>query len=230
MAAITATLVTSGCGSDQAATPVPTAEQLASTLITADLYDGVWTVNVPPDAPDAAASGVVPDELQNMLPKLEMCDAASPESHTAADDLAWKAFRQLDLTVDDPIQAPDMTGHMIFVQEYLTSAEPAEIETTFNLLRDGMQACLGDIPASEEGPGTAQEMTIPNVGDDRFGVLLLIEEAGGGAQWRLHETLVRQGPDLMLLNVVEITAGEGIEPRYSTDDINTFITTAVDKL
>jgi hypothetical protein len=228
--AISAALVAAGCGSDQTATPVPTAEQLASTLITTDLYDGDWTINLPPDAPDIAATGVVPDELQDMLPKLEMCDAASPESHTAADELRWKAFRQLDLTVDDPIQAPDMTGHMIFVQEYLTSAEPAEIETTFGLLRDGMQACLGDIPAGEEGPGTAEQMAIPAVGDDRYGVLLLIEEAGGGAQWRLHNALVRQGPDLMLLNVVEITAGEGVEPRYSTDDINNFITAAVDQL
>lgn len=56
---------------------------------------------------------------------------------------------------------------MIFVQEFLRSGDPAEIEATFTALRDGMQACQGDIPAGEEGPGSTESMAIPAVGEDR---------------------------------------------------------------
>ena len=42
---------------------------------------------------------------------------------------------------------------MIFVQEFLLSGDPAEVESTFTALRDGLQACQGEIPAGEEGPG-----------------------------------------------------------------------------
>ena len=65
--------------------------------------------------------------------------------------------------------AGDREGHMIFVQEFLMSGDPAEAETTFNALRDGLRACQGKIPAGEEGPGKAEPMTIPDVGDDRYG-------------------------------------------------------------
>lgn len=230
VAALSVALVMGACGSDDTAATPPNAQELASSLITADDYEGEWKLNVPADAPEAA-SGVVPDELQTSLPGLELCDAASAESRAAVESLRWKAFRQLDLTSADPIEPPDdRSGHLIFVQEFLTSAEPAQIETTFKLLRDGMQACLGDLPAGEEGPGTAEAMAVPEVGDDRYGVLTLLEEAGGWAQWRLHHALVRRGPVLVLLGVVEIRAGEGVEPLYSIDDVATMVQTAVAKL
>lgn len=218
------------CGSDDTSTAPPTDDALAASLLTVDDIEGDWTINLPPDAPESAASGVVPEELRDQLNGLEMCEAASDTSRAAVEGLRWQAFRQLDLTVDDPIEPPDRSGHMIFVQEYLTSADSDEIAATFTALRDGMQACLGDLPAGEEGPGTAASMAVPEVGDDRYGVLMLVEEAGGWAQWRLHNTLVRRGPVLMLMLVVEITAGEGTEPDYSVDDVSQFITTAVDKL
>lgn len=74
---------------------VPTAEQLASALVTADDYDGKWAVNVPPD-PQMAIPGVVPDKKQQLLPKIEFCDKASEESRSATAALRWQAFRQLD--------------------------------------------------------------------------------------------------------------------------------------
>lgn len=210
---------------------VPTAEQLASVLVTADDLDGEWAVNVPPDE-EAAISGVVSESQQEMLPKLEFCARASEESRSAADALRWQAFRQLDQSEADPIDmaAGDRVGHLIFVQEYLMSGDPAEVQATFEALRDGMRACLGRIPAGEEGPGRAAPMTIPAVGDDRYGVLTTLEEAGGGAYWLLHNSVVRQGPVLMDLQVVDIVMGEGVEPAFTTEDIGAFLTTAVARL
>lgn len=224
-----ATSSSSGPASSHGA--VPTAEQLAAALMTADDYDGTWTVNVPPDA-KLPTSGVVPEDLQRMLPTIELCGRAGEESRSAADALRWQAFRQLDQSEQDPIDMAtgDRVGHMIFVQEFLRSGDPAEIETTFNALRDGLRACQGKIPAGQEGPGKTEPMTIPDVGDDRYGELTTLEEAGGGAYWLLHHSLVRQGPVLMQMQVVDIVMGEGVQPAFTTEGIDTFLTTAVEKL
>jgi hypothetical protein len=238
LAVVTAAVVISSCGNRDTDTTVPTAEQMASTLVMVDDFDGEWTVNEFPDGSPTAPSGVVSDDGHDMLVKLDMCDEASAESIAAADSLRWQAFRQLDLTVDDPIELrvddqiepPDRTGHMAFVQELLNSGAPDEIETTFDLIRDGMQACLGDFAADQEGPGSSETMAIPDVGDDRFGVLVTVGEAGASGEWRLYNALIRQGPVLMLMVVYDIRAGEAVEPQFSIDDIGELIQAAVDKL
>lgn len=240
-----AILLLGGCGgdgSDAAPSPssaapsssqaaVPTAEQLAAHLVTAGTYDGTWTVNVPQDA-QSAIDGVVPESQQEMLPSLQLCAKASEESRAAADALRWQAFRQLDQFETNPIDMAtgDRVGHMIFIQEFLLAGDPAEVETTFDALRDGVRACEGKIPAGEEGPGKAEPMTLPDVGEDRFGELTTVEEAGGGAYWLLHTSWVRQGPVLMNLQVVDIVMGEGVQPAFTTEDLDAFLTTAVDNL
>ena len=238
MAVVVAAVVINGCGDDDIDTTVRTAEQMASTLVTADDFDDDWTVNEPPDTSAAFLSGVVSDDERDRLMQLDLCDKASAESSAAAESLRWQAFRQLDLTVEDPIEltvadpaeSPDRTGQMVFVQEFLTSAEPAQIATTFELVRDGMQACLGDYPADQGGPGTVEMVTIPDVGDDRSGFVISVGEAGASADGRLYNVLVRRGPVLMLMVVADVTAGEGVEPQLSIDDIGELVQTAVDKL
>ena len=215
------------CGSDDVS--VPTATELAEHLVDVDTYEGEWSVNVPDDAPEGAESGVVTDEMQQLLPRMELCEAATDEQQTAVDDVQWTAFRQLDLEVDDPIRPPDdRGGHMIFVQEALMSGEPDDVEATFELLRGGMAACLGEIPADEEGTGFAEEMKLPDVGDDRYGVITTFEEAGGWAEWRLHNTLVRDGPVLVSMMVVDIRADA--EPYYTLDQIGEMVETAVERI
>ena len=195
-----------GCGSDGSAggaDTIPTAEQLGASLLTPSDLDGIWVVNSGPDDALIPSSGVLTDEARAMLPSVELCPAASVESRAAADGLTWMAFRQLDMTPDDPITPPDdRTGHMVFVQQFLLAGEPTAVQATFELLRDGMTACLGEVDTGEEGPGAATEMTTPDVGDDRYGVLTTVQEAGGG-EWLLHNTLVREGWVLMLVDVVD---------------------------
>ena len=211
-------LAVTGCGADDP----PTAEQLAERLITVDTFDGDWTDNAPPEAAD----GLVPEEFQEMLPRMDLCDAASDASRAAVLDQRWAAFRQLDLDVEDPIRPPDdRTGHLVFVQEFLTSGPASDLEATFGLLRDGMVACLGDIPAGEEGPGFAVEMIVPDIGDERYGVLTTIEEAGGWAEWRLHSVMVRDGDVLAVIVITDIRADS--EPYYSIDDVGEMVTTAL---
>jgi hypothetical protein len=226
--AVSVALSTGGCGGG-AGEPVVSPERLASSLVTADDLEGDWTVTAPPPGAGVPASGVVPPELRDAFPGIELCERASAASRAALDGLRWKAFREIKRTEQDTIDPPeDLTGRIVFVQEFLTSDTPGEVETTFGLLRDGMRACLGDIPAGEEGPGTAVAMPVPEVGDGRYGVLTTFEEAGGWAEWRVHNALVRRGGVLMLMGVVEIRAG--VEPRYTVGDVGGFVTTAVDRL
>jgi hypothetical protein len=221
--------VLAGCGDDQD-TP-PTAEQLAAQLVTVDSFEGDWTINPGPDDGTDLTSGVIPEDQRDMLPTVELCDAASPEAQDAVDSLTWMAFRQLDLEEEDPIDPPsDRTGHMVFVQQFLTSGDEDELAATFELLRSGSEACFGPIEAGEEGPGQAEAMPVPEVGDARFGVLTTIEEAGGGAEWRLHNAFVLDNDVMMSFLVVDIRAGDGVEPYYSTDDIDDMISIAADSM
>jgi hypothetical protein len=225
--ALAAAPFAASCGSDD--TVPPTADQLAARLVDADTFDGVWTVNRGPDDGTDLSSGVIPEDQRDMLPGIELCDAAGAEALAAAESLAWLAFRQIDLTVDDPIEPPaDRAGHMVFVQQFLTAGEPDELAATFDLLRTGSDACLGPIEASDEGPGDAATMPVPEVGDARFGVLTTIAEAGGWAEWRLYDAFVLDGDVLMSFVVVDIRAGDGVEPYYSIDDIDQMIAIAVD--
>ena len=227
--ALAAASMLAACGDEQ--DTLPTAEQLAAQLVTVDSFDGDWTINVGPDDGTDMTSGVIPEDQRDMLPTVELCDAASPEAQDAVESLTWMAFRQLDLTEDDPIDPPnDRTGHMVFVQQFLTSGDEDELATTFELLRSGSEACFGPIPAAEEGPGQAEAMPVPAVGDARFGVLMTIEEAGGSAEWRLHNAFVLDNDVLMSFLVVDIRAGDGVEPYYSTDDIDEMITIAADSM
>jgi len=224
------TLGSAGCGDDGSEVIVPNAEELAAALVTSEDFEGEWTISEPPEGSEVPATGVVTDEQRQLLPRFELCEQASPESRAAAEGLRWMAFRQLELAVEDPIAPPDdRTGHVVFIHEFLFSGEPDEIEATFGLLRGGMQACLGDIPAGEEGPGTAEAMELPDVGDDHYGVLVMIEEAGGRGEWRMHNALVRQDAVLMLLGVVDVRVGEGVEPYYSIDDVGGFVEIAVEQ-
>jgi hypothetical protein len=215
---------------------IPTAEQLASALITAADLEGQWTVNVPPDA-EAAFSGVVPEDKRQMLPQLGLCDEASAEAREAVESLQWQAFRQLDMTPADPIDmaAGDDSGHMIFAQEFLLAGDPAEIEATFALVREGMQACMGDQPIDEGGEVMRGEpLDLPAVGEERFGELDTVTqgppEDPDWSTWNLNNAFVRDGPVLMWVDVTEIVAGEEVEPELSRAEIDAIITTAAAKV
>ncbi|MGA1073744.1 MAG: hypothetical protein ACO307_01275 [Ilumatobacteraceae bacterium] len=235
VAIVLATLA-AGCGED---VEPPTAVELAGMLITPETFadvladdvvagDDPWTMNVPIDQP-GLASGVVPDEALEFLPRLELCPDAGDEAIAAAEAVRWSAFRQLDLDVADPIEPPnDRTGHLVFVQEYLTTDEVDVIEQRYDLLSAGLAACLGDIAAGEEGPGSVTEMAVPDLGDERYGVLMVIEEAGAWAEWRLHQVLVREGPILALLSIADIRADT--EPWFSDDDLDRMFELMADRI
>lgn len=215
------------CGDDTPPEPLR-AEQLAARLVAPGDLDGEWAVDEGPDG--IALNGVVTDEMRPMLPTFDLCEAASAESRAAAEAVEWQAFTQLDRTVDDPLDPPsDRSGRIVFVQEFLAAGPESDIDSTFDLVRAGWEACLGDVPAGEEGPGTVSAFSLPDVGDERTGTLTTLGEAGGWAEWRVHSVLVRSGATLLALTVADVHSND-VEAQYTDDEVGAIVRTIVDGL
>lgn len=227
LAAIGVLLV--GCGDDQGT--IPSAEDLSRTLLDDVDLDGDWTRFDGPQGGDEMVdpSGVLTEDQRDLVPVFEFCDEASDEAKAVGESLRPLVFRQLDLQTDDEINPPfDRSGHMIFLQEFLYADDPEVIAQSFDTIQDGTTVCFGDIPAEEEGPGRAIELELPDVGEDRLGVLITIEEAGGWAEWHIQEAIVFDGPILMRLVLVDIRAG--VEPFFAVSDFAEIVRLADEKL
>lgn len=210
---------------------IPSAQDLSESLMTADDLDGSWNINSGPQGGDAAIdpSGILTEEQRELVPSFDFCDRASDDSRKVAATLRPLVFRQLDLVVEDGIDPPfDRAGHMVFLQEFLYVDPPYLMASSFASLREGMNQCLGEVPAGEEGPGYVETLPIPEVGEDRLGALITIEEAGGWAEWHVQEALVREGAVLMRLVLVDIRAGAA--PYFTAEDFGEIVRTAASTL
>lgn len=221
-------VVLAGCGGEPAST-----EDLSGSLLTVGDLSGKWTENRGnPDASEGTipASGIISDEQRTKLPTVDLCDAASADGKTAAESIEWDVFRQFDMTPVDPFDPPtDREGHKIFLQEFMMSDDASDLEDLTADLIPAIEACLGDIPAGEEGPGTATRIDIGSVGDEHIAVLTQIEEAGGRGQWYIYNAVVRKGSVLMSVTLGDVFVGD-LQPEVDLEDFDAIVQTAVDKL
>ena len=200
-------------------------------LISPDDLEGEWSVFDGPQGGDQMVdpSGILTDEQQELVPLFELCEQASDEAKQVAEDLRPLVFRQMNLAVDDEIDPPfDRSGHMIFLQEFLYAGDANDIARDFRIVRDGTVECFGEIAAGEEGPGLAEELRVPDLGDGRIGVLVTVEEAGGWAEWRIQELLMHDGPVLMKFVLVDIRAG--VDPYFTAEEFGDIARVVADKL
>jgi hypothetical protein len=212
---------------------VKDAEQMSGALLEVDDLEGTWKLNVGSPGPDEETlpeSGILSDKQRELMPTLDLCDAAPTEAKKAADTLKWVVFRQLDKTVDDPLDPPtDRSGHMVFVQESMISEEPEVLSETFDALVLGTEACLGEIPAGEEGAGSSAEVTIEDVGDQQIAVLTEIEEAGGVGMWHIYTAIVRKGSVLVSLMAADVVLGD-LPAELQLEDFDRIVQSALEKL
>ena len=221
---------------EQAATDAVTPEGLAAVLVTPADLGADWSVTQMPDFPELSDTGVVSDEAQRMLPRMQLCDAAGDVAQEAADTLEWSAFRQLDLSTGTPTEPPSpglpRVHHLVFAQEFLASGEPDVMEATYDALVAGADACLGTEKTPDGETVRTTELDVPELGDASHGWRDLVTEpgpAGRSATWDLRQVLVRDGGVLLMTQVAEITS-----PRVATvlDDarVEAMLQTMVDKL
>lgn len=206
-------------------TTVWSPKQLAAALVIAGDLEGDWTPWHGFDEWPGGKPGVIPKDQRPMIPTIEFCSEASEESVKAAASLTWQAYAQLDMTTPDP------RANMVAVQEFLLSADPAEIETTFNALRDGMKACLGKETKYPDGEvGRTQAMEVPAYGDDRYAQRNLLDEPGGRAVWDGRYVLIREGTTLKAIQMFEIVIGKSAAPLLDDKEIEAIITTIAKKM
>lgn len=220
-------VVLAGCGG------ASSTKDLSGALLTVGDLPGDWAENRgDPDASEGTipASGSVPEDKREMLPTIELCDAASADGKAAADSIKWEYFRQFDMTPADPFNPPsDREGHKIFLQEFMLTDDSSDLEQLTADLFPAMEACLGDIPAGEEGPGTATRIEITAVGDETIAVLTQIEEAGGRGQWYIYNAVVRKGSVLMSVMLGDVYIGD-LQPEIGLEDFDAIVTNAVAKV
>lgn len=224
---LTAVLALGGCGGDDdpgsAAPAGPTASQLAASLVDAGDLGAGWAVLQPPA--EYGGVGVVTDKNRELVPRLDLCDDAPAGSRSAASDLAWEAFTQVNFETGDE-------RHLIFVQEFLRSDEADAVRTSYDLIAAGMRACRGARSVTDDGETIVESaFDVPALGAARIGNRQLVTEPGpasGAATWDLRQVLVRDGTRLVGVTVAEIRA-PGRAATLDEDGIAELITTVVDK-
>ena len=220
-------ILLAGCGG------ATSTEGLSDALLTVGDLSGDWTENRgDPSSPDGTipASGSIPEDKRELLPSIEICDAAAATGKAAADSIEWEYFRQFDMTPVDPFDPPsDREGHKIFLQEFMLFDGSSDLERLTADLFPAIEACLGDIPAGEEGPGTASKIEIGDVGDESLAVLTQIEEAGGRGQWFIYNAIVRKGSVLLSVVLGDVFIGN-LRPEMNLEDFDAIVQSAVAKL
>ncbi|WP_107774201.1 hypothetical protein [Nocardioides sediminis] len=241
LAAALLVVALSGCGEDSTpgttTAPEPQSpETLASALVEPADLGAAWSVTRMPDFPELSETGVVSDEAQDMLPRMEPCQKATEQERAAAEDLEWDAFRQLELATGTPTGSPSPgrppVHHLVFAQEFLGEGAVDETKTTYDALVSGGDACLGTEKTRDGETVRTTGLTVPDLGDASHGWRSMVTEpgpAGRTATWDLRQVLVRDGGVLLMAQVAEITT-PGVDTVLDDAEVEEMVQTMVDKL
>lgn len=218
---------TSPVPSDGTATPspgVPEPATLAGFLATPADLGADWTLWEGFAEWPGGAPGVIPDGARADLPVFRLCPNAGEAAVALAEGLQWEAFTQLHLTTPDPFAT------MVVAQQFLLADEPAAVEETFLVLRDGATACLTEnLPEGEWEIGRRQALTVPAVGDDRYGDRSSSVDIGG-ARRETRWILVRDGAVLMAIQLDDILISADAEPVLTDASVDAVVTAMAEKL
>jgi len=209
----------------QAAGEMPDPGELAGMLVTAEALGEGWREQSPPDSAGVETPGVVPEEQQQSLPRIQFCDAASAESKQAAEELAWQAARIFVMELDE-----DPRNHQVFVQEFLLADDETTVDATYAALAQGIAACEGEETDYGDGvTGRSSLMPPTTLGTESVGVNDVVEEPSprGPAIWDLRNVIAHDGPVLVSLQIGDVRVGQDVQPQID-DDVTQSIVAAAD--
>ncbi len=149
----------------------PTAGELSSILITPAELGPEWSLWEGFATWPDGQPGIIPEDQRALLPGIPLCAHAGEEALALAPTLRWEVFTQLHRATPDPFAT------MVVAQQFLLADEPAAVERTFTVLRDGLTRCLTAYPVSLSflGDGPLE------LGEGGHDVQLELGEVVGGA-------------------------------------------------
>jgi hypothetical protein len=176
---------------------VPDPEQLAAMLVSEADLDDDWAVNpwgLPPT--DSGSIGFGESKFAALV-----CDDAPEEFRAAVEALNWQAIVHLDKETDGAS-----------VEELLWADEPDAAASLYSVLEEGLDACMGK---PGRGIGTTEPLTVPEVGDERTGVVIRIGEPGNERS-TTYWVLLRDGSVLMSAQIAGQVTPEQAEQIITT--------------
>ena len=187
-------IAAAGCGEEEVI--VPTAEELVQRTVTAADLGDPWR-SIPEAEPQ-----VITDETRGDLATLDVCADASEDDRRRATELPWQVIGAAGYVTDPPPTfTPTLTASLL-------ADDPASIRDTFEMLQTAMTACLPTSTVlTDAGEFEVTELDTSSVGEDRFGVRYRqTDQPEGNDRWDVRHVILREGPILMWLSVIEITA------------------------
>lgn len=180
--------------STTAVAQVPDTQQLAAMLLTEADLEGEWSVN-PWGLPPTDRSSINFGEFK--FGQL-VCDEAPEDFRVAEQDLRWQAFVHLD----------DLAGEIVVVEELLWADQPEVAESLYATIEKGLDVCMSSMYAGNAGgTETWEPLAVPEVGDERTGVLIRHDRLQ-------YMALVRDGPVLMYAYMVARPAVDNVEAEF----------------
>jgi hypothetical protein len=215
LAAAGLAVLAAGCGDDgtssstteaPATTPVAaipsTAELEAMLLDEGDVADG-WKLSNPVNPDDLASFAQIPCEDTALNPTI--------------------AER---LVADTGVQFEPTDGSYAHILQFVLTGDPARLAADLQILHDATMSCP---EATTDSPVAVDELSIPELGDQRYGLSLTASESPE-ATWYIRSAVVREGPVAIGLDVTEILPDPSATPTISDDEVVRLLETAVAKM
>lgn len=198
----------------------------------------------PPPTTTTTTTTVSTAQLDAML--LDVSDVGAhwkADHEVTQEDLA--AFTQLPcensainptiaerLTADTGIQFEPTDGSYKHMIELLVTGDPGQLSHDLEILYGAYQACSATVATtSDTGALTVDELTLPELGDQRFAYVLSdLESPDSEMTWHVRLAMVRVGPIAVGLGLTEILPTPGTEPQISDEEFVQLLETAVAKV
>jgi len=202
----------------------PTAGELSSILITPAELGPEWSLWEGFATWPDGQPGIIPEDQRALLPGIPLCAHAGEEALALAPTLRWEVFTQLHRATPDPFAT------MVVAQQFLLADEPAAVERTFTVLRDGLTRCLtANLPGGEWEIGLREALAVPAVGADRYAERSLGVDPGG-ARRETRWVLVREGAVLMAIQLDDVLISPEAEPQLTAAEVDAVVTAMAEKL
>ncbi len=223
-----------GTSADQESPTVPTPQELAAVLLVEDDLGPEWDVNTWDDddgVPSTPQGVITPEQPLRYAESAHFVEWFCRSGGASVPSPSWQAGTWLYA----PRPESDPQGP--YLVELLLAAEPAGVQDQFADIREVMADCVVDVVGDDFGERIetkGEVIEVGEVGADRFAVRTRhraempgVDGTKGRYEWAV---LVREGPVLVAIKVIEYVSSETAELPEPVTDVTAIVSTALNKL